>query len=224
MDQGPVSGGVLRWSWSIGPGGGSRCLVSCFQRLWGPHLVSASSTSGAGPVTAVGVTAAPEAGAEGVGLGSGEEAAFAAVAEGDAVGVMEETADLSTAGVRVIEVDRPDRKARRLEGKSDPIDAEAAARAVLAGRATGTPKSGDGPAEAVRALEIVCNGAVRACSSGCATTHPPGPTSHDAPPRARPALRSSAASSASSPARSTTPSPTRRRSPAATSFTQPVPR
>lgn len=68
---------------------------------------------------------------------------------------------LTAAGVRVVEVDRPDRKARRLEGKYDPIDAEAAARAVLAGRATGTPKSSDGPAEAVRALEIVCNGATR---------------------------------------------------------------
>ncbi len=68
---------------------------------------------------------------------------------------------LTAGGVRVVEVDRPDRKARRLEGKSDPIDAQAAARAVLSGRATGTPKASNGPAEAVRALEIVCNGAVR---------------------------------------------------------------
>ncbi len=68
---------------------------------------------------------------------------------------------LTAAGVEVIEVDRPDRKARRLEGKSDPLDAQAAARAVLSGRATGTPKSGGGPVEAVRALEIVCHGATR---------------------------------------------------------------
>ncbi|HEX6166244.1 MAG TPA: IS110 family transposase [Acidimicrobiales bacterium] len=68
---------------------------------------------------------------------------------------------LSGAGMRVIEVDRPDRKARRQEGKSDPLDAEAAARAVLSGRATGAPKSGDGPVEAVRSLEVVCHGAVR---------------------------------------------------------------
>ena len=68
---------------------------------------------------------------------------------------------LTAAGVAVIEVDRPDRKARRQEGKSDPLDAQAAARAVLSGRATGTPKSGDGPVEAIRALEIVCHGAVR---------------------------------------------------------------
>lgn len=68
---------------------------------------------------------------------------------------------LAGAGVRVVEVDRPDRKARRMEGKSDPVDAEAAARAVLSGRATGAPKAGNGHAEAARALEVVCNGAVR---------------------------------------------------------------
>lgn len=40
---------------------------------------------------------------------------------------------LTASGVHVVEVDRPDRKARRSTGKSDPVDAEAAARAVLAG-------------------------------------------------------------------------------------------
>lgn len=64
-------------------------------------------------------------------------------------------------GVTVFEVDRPDRKTRRLEGKSDPIDAEAAARAVLSGRARSIPKSGNGLVEAVRSLEVVCNGSVR---------------------------------------------------------------
>lgn len=62
---------------------------------------------------------------------------------------------LTAEGVEVIEVDRPDRKARRFEGKSDPIDAEAAARAVLSGRAASTPTSRDGLVEAVRALEVV---------------------------------------------------------------------
>jgi hypothetical protein len=46
-------------------------------------------------------------------------------------------------GVTVVEVDRPDRRTRRQRGKPDPIDAEAAARAVLAGvdaqKATGFP-------------------------------------------------------------------------------------
>jgi transposase len=40
--------------------------------------------------------------------------------------------------VRVVEVDRPDRRQRRSKGKSDPLDAYAAAEAVLAGRATTT--------------------------------------------------------------------------------------
>ena len=64
-------------------------------------------------------------------------------------------------GVEVIEVDRPDRKAHRFEGKSDPIDAEAAARAVMSGRASSTPKSRDGLVEAIRSLEVVHHGAVK---------------------------------------------------------------
>ncbi len=68
---------------------------------------------------------------------------------------------LGAEGIEVIEVDRPDRKARRFEGKSDPIDAEAAARAVLSGRASSTPKSRDGYVEAVRSLEVVHHGAVK---------------------------------------------------------------
>jgi transposase len=68
---------------------------------------------------------------------------------------------LRAKGVEVIEVDRPDRKARRFEGKSDPADAEAAARAVLSGRASSTPKSRDGLVEAIRALEVVHHGAVK---------------------------------------------------------------
>jgi Transposase len=44
------------------------------------------------------------------------------------------------AGLTVVEVNRPDRAERRRVGKSDPIDAYAAARAVLCGRATGAPK------------------------------------------------------------------------------------
>jgi len=68
---------------------------------------------------------------------------------------------LISAQVRVVEVDRPDRKARRRDGKSDPVDAEAAARAVLSGRAAGVPKTGDGPAEALRSLEVVCHGSIK---------------------------------------------------------------
>jgi transposase len=68
---------------------------------------------------------------------------------------------LTAEGVKLVEVDRPDRVARRLQGKSDPIDAEAAARAVLSGRATGTPKSRDGMVEAIRAMRVVYRGAVK---------------------------------------------------------------
>src|SRR5665213_299498 len=61
---------------------------------------------------------------------------------------------LKKAGVEVVEVDRPNRQARRTKGKSDPADAVEAARAVLSGRATGTPKSRDGNVEAIRALLV----------------------------------------------------------------------
>ncbi|MEU7696739.1 IS110 family transposase [Streptomyces sp. NPDC039028] len=69
---------------------------------------------------------------------------------------------LTANGITVIEVDRPDRKARRAHGKSDPIDAYAAATAVLSGRASGTPKSRDGIVEAIRALRVVRKSAVKA--------------------------------------------------------------
>ncbi|MEM8271051.1 hypothetical protein Q4R99_18685 [Morganella morganii] len=39
-------------------------------------------------------------------------------------------------GIYVVEVNRPDRSKRRLEGKSDPLDAENAARTVLSGSNT----------------------------------------------------------------------------------------
>lgn len=58
-------------------------------------------------------------------------------------------------GLRVVEVARPNRAMRRLRGKNDTVDAEAAARAVLAGYATATPKSGDGIVESIRQLLVV---------------------------------------------------------------------
>ncbi|MGW0184078.1 IS110 family transposase [Nocardia sp. NPDC003345] len=69
---------------------------------------------------------------------------------------------LTTAGITVVDVDRPDRKTRRRRGKSDPIDAYAAATAVLSGRAATTPKSRDGVVEAVRVLQIARRSAVKA--------------------------------------------------------------
>jgi transposase len=62
--------------------------------------------------------------------------------------------DLRRCGLEVIEVDRPNRQARRRAGKSDTLDAVEAARAALSGRASGIAKTADGNAEAIRALLI----------------------------------------------------------------------
>lgn len=72
------------------------------------------------------------------------------------------TRALYAEGVAVVEVNRPDRAARRRRGKSDAVDAEAAARAVLAGSATATPKTADGPVEALRVLKLAKDSAVKA--------------------------------------------------------------
>jgi transposase len=64
--------------------------------------------------------------------------------------------------VVVAEVTRPDRQLRRRHGKSDPVDAVAAALAALRGADCGTPKSGTGAAESVRALRAARRGAVKA--------------------------------------------------------------
>lgn len=64
-------------------------------------------------------------------------------------------------GVRVVEVNRPDRRLRRIKGKSDPLDAYAAAEAVLSERAIGTPKLGIGIVESIRALHTTRAGAVK---------------------------------------------------------------
>ena len=62
---------------------------------------------------------------------------------------------LAGAGIEVIEVARPNRQVRRRYGKTDIVDAIAAARAVQSGEATGKPKSHDGPVEALRMLKAV---------------------------------------------------------------------
>jgi len=67
---------------------------------------------------------------------------------------------LASENVVMVEVDRPDRKARRWQGKSDPVDAEAAARAALARVRTGVPKQRDGRVEALRALRVARRSAV----------------------------------------------------------------
>jgi transposase len=55
-------------------------------------------------------------------------------------------------GIETIEVSCPNRQRRRSHGKSDPVDAIAAAKAVLSGDAVAEPKTRDGNVEAIRAL------------------------------------------------------------------------
>ncbi|WP_245238377.1 IS110 family transposase [Streptomyces roseochromogenus] len=50
-------------------------------------------------------------------------------------------------GLEVFDVIRMDRADRRRRGKSDPLDAQNAARAVLSGRARARAKAGDGPVQ-----------------------------------------------------------------------------
>jgi transposase len=69
---------------------------------------------------------------------------------------------LKAEGIQVREVLRPKRRDQYRTGKSDPIDAEAAARAVLAGTATGEPKDADGQVEMIRALRATRRSAVKA--------------------------------------------------------------
>lgn len=63
-------------------------------------------------------------------------------------------------GLDVVEVDRPDRKTRRFQGKSDPIDAIQAAKTALAENRTGTSKQRDGRIEALRNLRVARRSAV----------------------------------------------------------------
>lgn len=69
---------------------------------------------------------------------------------------------MRTEDVQVLEVNRVSRRHRRGRGKYDAADAEAAARAVLSGEATGEPKAADGHVEMLRALKIARSSAVKA--------------------------------------------------------------
>ncbi len=71
------------------------------------------------------------------------------------------TSCLRRHGHKVVEVSRPDRRLRRLNGKSDTLDAENAARAVLAGYATAVPKTADGVVEMIRQLKVAHDTAVK---------------------------------------------------------------
>ena len=72
-------------------------------------------------------------------------------------------------GLRVVEVNQCDRRKRRNDGKNDMLDAEAAARSVLAGVATAIPKAADGMAEMVRQIKIARDSAVKARTTAMVT-------------------------------------------------------
>ena len=72
------------------------------------------------------------------------------------------TRHLHAEGVKVLEVDRPNRQRRRRRGKSDPQDAITAARAAQSGDAQGEAKTRDGNVEAMRVLRVARSSARKA--------------------------------------------------------------
>ena len=69
---------------------------------------------------------------------------------------------LQSEGIMVVEVNQPHPHARQRLGKSDPIDAELAARAALSGTARALPKQTGGIVEAIRQLSVTRAGALKA--------------------------------------------------------------
>ena len=68
---------------------------------------------------------------------------------------------LGTEHVEVIEVNQPDKANRRRRGKTDTIDAEAAARAALSGQASAHAKTSDGPVEMIRMFKLAKTSAIK---------------------------------------------------------------
>ena len=76
------------------------------------------------------------------------------------------------ADIDVVEVNRPNRQLRRQKGgKTDSVDAEAAARAAASGQATAVPKSGDGPVECLRMLSVARRSATKARTQAANQIH-----------------------------------------------------
>ena len=69
---------------------------------------------------------------------------------------------LQAEGIEVIDVNQPDRATRRKRGKTDAIDAESAARAVISGRSASIAKTGNGTVEAMRLIKLARDSAVNA--------------------------------------------------------------
>ena len=76
---------------------------------------------------------------------------------------------LQAKGHTVVEVNRPNRQLRHQNGKSDPLDAESAARAVLGGQANARPKSADSSVEMIRHLKVARDTAVKSRTQAMVT-------------------------------------------------------
>lgn len=76
---------------------------------------------------------------------------------------------LQARGYRVLDVMRPNRQLRRLQGKSDELDAEGAARSVLSGQATACAKTQTGACEMIRPVKIARDSAVKVRSQAMIT-------------------------------------------------------
>lgn len=77
--------------------------------------------------------------------------------------------DLLSKGYAVLDVMRPNRQLRYLQGKSDSIDAENAARSTLNGQATALAKAQTGSSEMIRHIKIARDSAVKAKSQAMIT-------------------------------------------------------
>lgn len=91
---------------------------------------------------------------------------------------------LHDAGLSVTEVLRPKRHTRRMNGKSDEIDAYAAAHTVSSGQGCSTPKSGCGAVEQMRIIQAARRSAIKASTEATLqirdllVTAPPSLRSH----------------------------------------------
>ena len=72
-------------------------------------------------------------------------------------------------GYRLVEVNRGDRRSRRMNAKTDALDAEAAARSVLSGESTAVAKSADGTVEMIRQIKIARDTARKGPTSAIVT-------------------------------------------------------
>ncbi len=81
------------------------------------------------------------------------------------------TRSLRAAAVAVVEVNRPNRQLRRQRGKSDAVDAEAAARAALAQDSVRLPKSQDGAGEMLRLVRLQRRSAIVARTQAANQLH-----------------------------------------------------